>query len=125
MKPSTDALQRTLDPAYRVAQSTEVAHDLIARELERYAGAANPTSMFYFWNRTRREIALSPASMLPAERGRSILLPGDRVVRNWWRSTSSWIQPCQHSHQWYWRRFSRSARPPYGRRRRLCHRCPS
>jgi hypothetical protein len=60
MKPSTDALQRTLDPAYRVAQSTEVAHDLIARELERYAGAANPTSMFYFWNRTRREIALSP-----------------------------------------------------------------
>ena len=60
MKPSTDALQRTLDPAYRVAQSTEVACDQIVRELERYAGAANPTTMFYFWNRTRREIALSP-----------------------------------------------------------------
>lgn len=60
MKPNTDALQRTLDPAYRVEQSTEVACDQIVRELERYAGAANPTSMFYFWNRTRREIALSP-----------------------------------------------------------------
>jgi hypothetical protein len=60
MKPSTDALQRTLDPAYRVAQSTEIAREQIARELERYAGATNPTSMVYFWNRTRREIALSP-----------------------------------------------------------------
>jgi len=60
MKPSTDEIQRTLDPIFRVADSTEVAREQIVQELERYAGAANPTTMFFFWNRTRREIALSP-----------------------------------------------------------------
>jgi asparagine synthase (glutamine-hydrolysing) len=60
MKPSTEATQRTLDPAFRVARGDDVAREQIARELERYAHAANPTTMFFFWNRTRREIALSP-----------------------------------------------------------------
>jgi asparagine synthase (glutamine-hydrolysing) len=60
MKPSTEAIQRTLDPAFRVTHGDELAREQIANELERYAGAANPTTMFFFWNRTRREIALSP-----------------------------------------------------------------
>jgi hypothetical protein len=64
MKPSTEVIQRVLDPAFRVAHSDDVAREQIAHELERYANAANPTTMFYFWNRTRREIALSPFALL-------------------------------------------------------------
>jgi asparagine synthase (glutamine-hydrolysing) len=60
MKPDTEAVQRTLDPALRVAHSDDVVRELLVHELERYADAANPTTMFFFWNRTRREIALSP-----------------------------------------------------------------
>ena len=60
MKPSTEVIQHVLDPAFRVAHSDDVAREQIAHELERYANAANPTTMFYFWNRTRRVIALSP-----------------------------------------------------------------
>lgn len=33
-------------------------------ELERHAAAPNPVSSFYFWNRTRREIALAPHALL-------------------------------------------------------------
>jgi asparagine synthase (glutamine-hydrolysing) len=36
----------------------------IAIELERYADATNPSTMFFFWNRTRREIALAPFGLL-------------------------------------------------------------
>jgi asparagine synthase (glutamine-hydrolysing) len=64
MKPSTEVIQHVLDPAFRVAHSDDVAREQIAHELERYANAANPTTMFYFWNRTRREIALSPFALL-------------------------------------------------------------
>ena len=60
MKPDTEAIQHTLDPAFRVAHSDDVAREQLVHELERYADAANPTAMFFFWNRTRREIALSP-----------------------------------------------------------------
>jgi asparagine synthase (glutamine-hydrolysing) len=60
MKPDTEAIQRALDPAFRVAHSDDVAREQIMNELERYADGANPTTMFFFWNRTRREIALSP-----------------------------------------------------------------
>jgi asparagine synthase (glutamine-hydrolysing) len=60
MKPDTKAIQRTLDPAFRIEHGDDIAREQIMRELERYAGAANPTTMFFFWNRTRREIALSP-----------------------------------------------------------------
>ncbi len=35
-------------------------HERLVGELKRYAEATNPISMFYFWNRTRRDIALSP-----------------------------------------------------------------
>lgn len=36
----------------------------IAAELERHQSAANPVGSFIFWNRTRREIALQPCSVL-------------------------------------------------------------
>ena len=60
MKPDTEAIQHTLDPAFRVAHSDDVAREQLVHELERYADGANPTAMFFFWNRTRREVALSP-----------------------------------------------------------------
>jgi asparagine synthase (glutamine-hydrolysing) len=60
MKPDTEPVQRTLDPEFRVARGDDVVRGQLVRELERYADAANPTTMFFFWNRTRREIALSP-----------------------------------------------------------------
>lgn len=37
----------------------------LANELERHADAPNPVSSFYFWNRTRRCIALSPFRLFP------------------------------------------------------------
>jgi asparagine synthase (glutamine-hydrolysing) len=42
----------------------EEARDRIVVELERYADATNPSTMFFFWNRTRREIALAPFGLL-------------------------------------------------------------
>jgi asparagine synthase (glutamine-hydrolysing) len=42
----------------------DTALDRIAVELQRYADATNPCSMFFFWNRTRREIALAPFGLL-------------------------------------------------------------
>lgn len=36
----------------------------VVQEVERHAGAANPIGSYYFWNRTRREIALSPYALL-------------------------------------------------------------
>jgi asparagine synthase (glutamine-hydrolysing) len=40
------------------------ALERIAVELQRYEEATNPCTMFFFWNRTRREIALAPFSIL-------------------------------------------------------------
>ena len=42
----------------------ELRTERVVTELRRYAGATNPISMFYFYNRTRREIALSPFGVL-------------------------------------------------------------
>jgi len=53
------------DVAARVPPLTSTV-DRIAAELERHAGAANPLSSYYFWNRTRREIALAPLRMFAA-----------------------------------------------------------
>jgi len=46
--------------------SRELAVHHLARELAKHADAPNPVSSFYFWNRTRREIALAPYSILKA-----------------------------------------------------------
>lgn len=40
--------------------SQEHAVDHLIHELKKHAHTPNPTSQFFFWNRTRREIALSP-----------------------------------------------------------------
>lgn len=44
--------------------SREVALARIITELKRHEAAANPVGSFIFWNRTRREIALSPYRLL-------------------------------------------------------------
>jgi hypothetical protein len=44
--------------------SHERATERLSRELARYTAAANPVGAFYFWNRTRREIALYSYSLL-------------------------------------------------------------
>lgn len=38
----------------------EAGYQRIEQELRRHADAPNPVSSFYFWNRTRRDIALTP-----------------------------------------------------------------
>lgn len=42
----------------------ETAGMRVLKELESHAGAANPLLAFYFWNRTRREVALAPLLLL-------------------------------------------------------------
>lgn len=49
-------LQACLDPG--------VARTRLAREIARHLGRPNPVGSFIFWNRTRREIALAPYSLL-------------------------------------------------------------
>ena len=46
----------------------EPAVERLAAELRRHAEAPNPCGSFFFWNRTRREIALSPFSIFGAFR---------------------------------------------------------
>lgn len=45
--------------------SREKAIHHLAKELKRHADAPNPVGSFYFWNRTRRCIALSPFRLSP------------------------------------------------------------
>ncbi len=40
------------------------ARHLLHEELERHAGAPNPVASFFFWNRTRRAVALIPYGLL-------------------------------------------------------------
>jgi hypothetical protein len=60
MRPSMQWLATMPHPSLRIADAAEIARAAIAKELEQYKEAQNPLSMFFFWNRTRREIALSP-----------------------------------------------------------------
>jgi asparagine synthase (glutamine-hydrolysing) len=53
--------------ALRGADAQRLADDAlerIAAELRRYEDATNPCTMFFFWNRTRREITLAPFGIL-------------------------------------------------------------
>jgi hypothetical protein len=52
----------TPDWAARLGRDEAMAR--LVPELARHAGAPNPVGSFYFWNRTRREIALSPYRIL-------------------------------------------------------------
>lgn len=51
----TDSAQRRFSRAR--------AHERLVRELRFHAGAPNPIASFFFWNRTRRAIALSPFAL--------------------------------------------------------------
>src|SRR6267378_5610457 len=42
----------------------DLAVDRLAKEIERHLDAHNPVTSFFFWNRTRRKIALTPYAML-------------------------------------------------------------
>jgi hypothetical protein len=59
-------------PTFRIAPNlsqaevVEIRRERVARELRRYAGATNPITMFAFYNRTRREMALSSFGVLRA-----------------------------------------------------------
>lgn len=50
----------------------EAGYQRIEDELRRHADAPNPVSSFYFWNRTRRDVALTPFGIL---RGHRVLAP--------------------------------------------------
>lgn len=53
-----------LSPAFYARVDRERAVRRLVTELEQHAGAHNPLSQFYLWNRTRRSIALSPYTLL-------------------------------------------------------------
>ncbi len=67
----TSKLLRKTDPAARILVNSryqemnrELAVEEISSELKKHANAPNPISSYFFWNRTRREIALVPYSIL-------------------------------------------------------------
>jgi asparagine synthase (glutamine-hydrolysing) len=51
-------------PGADTRRLADEALERIAVELRRYEDTTNPCTMFFFWNRTRREIALAPFSIL-------------------------------------------------------------
>jgi asparagine synthase (glutamine-hydrolysing) len=61
---SERALSRLIAPAVfrEVPRERAIAH--LAREIAIHLDARNPIASFFFWNRTRREIALSPFALL-------------------------------------------------------------
>lgn len=61
---STDLLAPVLPEGYLSPHAQELAHQRIIRTLRRYENATNPMTMFFFWNRTRREIALQSFGIL-------------------------------------------------------------
>ncbi|ABM62323.1 asparagine synthase-related protein [Halorhodospira halophila] len=61
--PST-ASTKVLKPFYRDQWSRTVAMNRLHAELARHAKAPNPVASFLFWNRTRREVALIPLTLI-------------------------------------------------------------
>lgn len=57
-------LARLLAPGWAARLGRDVAIARLVTELARHADAPNPVGSFYFWNRTRREIALAPYRIL-------------------------------------------------------------
>jgi hypothetical protein len=60
------ALRQLLPPRLYGEVSRERAIARLEREIRRHADAPNPIASFFFWNRTRREIALSPFGLMRA-----------------------------------------------------------
>ena len=53
-----------IGPQPGITRCLAEARDFLAASLNKYEGAADPYTQFLFWTRTRREIALIPASIL-------------------------------------------------------------
>ncbi|MBN2269368.1 MAG: hypothetical protein JXN61_02070 [Sedimentisphaerales bacterium] len=61
MPEATDVLlDELIHPDLMRRMNRQAAVAVFAKELRNYADSANPTADFYFWNRTRRSIALCP-----------------------------------------------------------------
>jgi asparagine synthase (glutamine-hydrolysing) len=60
---SDHVIARVLRPDVIAQCSRSMAVERLAQEIERHSGAHNPVTSFYFWNRTRRKIALTPYAM--------------------------------------------------------------
>lgn len=58
------ALACVLADGPRESLNRELAVAHMTRELKKHLEAPNPVASFYFWNRTRREIALSPYGLM-------------------------------------------------------------
>ena len=63
-EPSETVIAEILPPDHYKRFGRDLATAHICEELKRHAGRPNPVSSFYFANRTRREIALSPYRLL-------------------------------------------------------------
>jgi asparagine synthase (glutamine-hydrolysing) len=62
---NTESALRTLvAPRFLAATALERARARLRREIVAHMGAPNPIGSFYFWNRTRREIALGPYALM-------------------------------------------------------------
>ena len=61
---SEAALSQLVAPRWRRELARERAVARLEREVATHFGAVNPIASFYFWNRTRREIALAPFGLL-------------------------------------------------------------
>lgn len=61
---SFTGLDSLLGGDLKMASEPDVAAKRLAIEVERHLGGPNPVASFIFWNRTRREIALAPYSLL-------------------------------------------------------------
>ncbi len=57
-------IKRILHPKYYRFMDLETAAARLTTEVQKYSNCANPVSAFYFWNRTRRKIALIPYGIL-------------------------------------------------------------
>lgn len=60
------AVEGVLPKAERGRFTMQAALDRAIEELRTHQDAASPITSFYFWNRTRREVALSPAALYDA-----------------------------------------------------------
>ncbi len=59
-KPTDDVLKLILDETFYDKVSLDCAVEHLTDEAEKHAHSADPLKSFKFWNRTRREISLSP-----------------------------------------------------------------
>lgn len=57
------AVDTVLPKNHRERWTRALAIERITEELRRYDGAGNPVTAFFFWNRARREVGLSPTSI--------------------------------------------------------------